>query len=135
MNLLATLHARWAAATALNTLLPIASVTTGVHVPNAADPSFPFGTIERSGDGERSYTDGGAYQDIPIQMTVYNGRNQYDEGLAIADAVEDAFDRTDFALASPDTVLVMRLTGREELEDDDGNWSFVLGFNCHTYLG
>jgi hypothetical protein len=133
MNIGQVLHARWAANNALNTLLPVAKVMTGTFF--AIDPVFPYATITRPGDTTEDYdNEGAAKERVTVRVTVYHHRDNYDEGLAIADAVKSAFDRSAFDLSGSDKVLNMQRTGYEELQDEKDNWYFVIDFVCTVHL-
>ena len=133
MNLGQVIHQRWAADSTLNGLLDSSKVTTGTYY--ATDPTFPYATITRPGDTTGGYDNDGAALELPrVRITVYHGRDNYDEGLAIAAAVKSAFDRTDFALSGSDKVLNMQRDGYEEIDDEDGDWYFVIDFLCRVYL-
>jgi len=134
MNINATLHSRWANDATLNGLLPVAKVVTGIYF--ASEPAYPYATITRPGDRPLAYSsEGAAVERVLVRITVYHGLNNYDEGLAIADAVKAAFDRKDFALSGSDKVLNMQRCGYMEVSDEDvAGWFFVLDFDCSVYL-
>ena len=133
MNIGQVLHTRWAADGTLNGLLPVANVMTGNYF--ATDPVFPYATITRPGDTTEGYDNSDAAEErVTVRVTVYHHRDNYDEGLAIADAVKSAFDRTAFDLSGSDKVLNMQRTGYLELQDENDNWYFVIDFTCTVHL-
>jgi hypothetical protein len=133
MNLGQVLHTRWAADGTLNGLLDSSKVTTGTYF--AEDPQPPYATITRPGDMTAwRDNEGAAEEHALVRITVYHGRDNYDEGLAIADAVKAAFDRTDFALSGSDKVMNIQRIGYEEIDDEDGDWYFMIDFRCQVYL-
>jgi hypothetical protein len=68
---------------------------------------------------------------LTARFTVYHGADSYDEGVIIAQAVDDAFDKLDFDLADNNRVISMMFDGPPpELQDDEGNWSWVIDFTC-----
>ncbi len=129
MNLAKLIHERWATDAALSALLPVSSVSTGIYF--AADPTVPYATITRPGDfvvGRSS--DGVRIESVPVRITIYHDLDHYDEGEAIADAVKAAFDGSAFDLATEQRVVAMRLVRYQPLQDDDGDWYFILDFEC-----
>ena len=133
MNIGQVLHTRWAAGTTLNGLLAAAKVMTGRYF--AEDPTFPYATITRPNDVPQGYTsDGAAVERVAVRITVYHAFESYDEGLAIADAVKSTFDREDFDLSGSDKVLNMQRSGYQEIQDEDGDWYFVIDFECPVHL-
>jgi hypothetical protein len=144
MNLMQVLHTRWAADSTLNALLSSTKVHTGRFLgiddtgdpdaEGAEEPEFPYATITRPGGPSNRHTNESTVRGVLIRITVYHGLDYYDEGAAIADAVEAAFDRADFDLSGSDKVVNMQMPGdRAELQDDDGDWYFLLDFMCQTY--
>ncbi len=133
MNIGAVIHTRWAADSTLNGLLPSSDVMTGNYF--ATDPKFPYATITRPGDTTEGYDNTEAAEErVTVRVTVYHHRDNYDGGLAIADAAKSAFDRTKFDLSGSDKVLNMQRTGYAELQDEDDNWYFVIDFTCTVHL-
>jgi hypothetical protein len=129
MNLAQVIHQRWAAAAALNDLLPAARVYTGLSV----DPAMPYAVISRPEQSPVSlHHDGSGIDAVTLRIAVYHDR--YDEAAAIVHAIKAAFDRTSFELAGADRVLFMRRTADSEHQGDDGLWRFVLDFRCTVYL-
>jgi hypothetical protein len=134
MNLMQVLHERWAADTTLNGLLPVASVFTGIHF--AEDPVFPYATLTRPGDVPETFTNSGdAVENVSVRITTYHDADSYDAGLAIAEAVQDLYNRTKFDLSGNDKVLSMTRAGYQEIpEPENGDWFFVVDFTCLVYL-
>jgi hypothetical protein len=133
MDLLQYVHTRWAADGTLNGLLAATRVATGTYF--ATEPSFPYGTITLPGSfPEAHYNTDDSTETVTVRMAVYHHRDNYDEGLAIAAAVRDAFNRAAFDLSGSDKVLSMQRAGYEELQDDEGNWAFVSDFQCLVYF-
>lgn len=144
MNLNEVIHTRWAADATLNGLLASTKFQTGIHFASddedpPREPEFPYATLTRPGDTPEGWAnDGSGLLDALVRITVYHDAPNYDEGLAIADAVKSCFNRTDFSLSGSDEVLNMQLAGYQEIQDTDeanyGAWFFVLDFNCQVYL-
>jgi hypothetical protein len=136
MNVGKLIHERWAAAAALNALLPVSRVVTGTYF--AEEPSLDDGyaTITRPGDAPLAwFADGSRLDRVPVRITVYVSRDKHDEGEAIADAVKMAFDGAACSLSTDDMVLRMMLSAYQPLDDDDGNWYFILDFDCTVSSG
>ncbi len=131
MNLSQVIHEQWAANSTLNGLLPVAQFHTGTYF--KAEPAFPYATLTRPGIGSITsrLNDGHRIDTLTVRIAVYHGADSYDEGVAIADAVDDAFDKLGFALSNSDRVIQMMVAGpASELQDDDGNWTWVTDFTC-----
>lgn len=134
MNLSQVLQTQWAADSTLNGLLPAANVNTGIYF-NAA-PTFPYATITRPGGTVESRANDGTRIDaLTVRITVYHGADYYDEGVTIAQAVDDAFDNTNFNLTG-DKVLVMQIDGPpEEIQDQEsGNWYWICDFTARIEM-
>ncbi len=118
----------------MNGLLDSSKFVTGVYF--ATDPEFPYATLTRPGDNTEGYDNSDAAEElVVVRITVYHHRDNYDEGLAIADAVKAAFDRSAFALSGTDRVLNMQRSGYAETQDDEeDNWFFVIDFTVRIYL-
>lgn len=129
MNLAQVIHQRWAAAEALNDLLPAASVYTGTSV----DPTTPYAVISKQSDRpEAKLNDGSAVDTIVVRIEVFHDNR--DAGAAIVHQVKAAFDRTDFALAAGDKVINMQRSNDHETQEKDGVWKFAVDFNCTVHL-
>lgn len=135
MNLSQVLHEQWAANGALNGLLPVIGFQTGMYF--KTEPVFPYATLTRPEGTVDSRTNNGVRIDIlPVIITLYHGADSYDEGVAIEQAIDDAFDDTEFSLAGGDKVIQMRLTGPPaETQDEEGNWSWVCNFDLVVEMG
>ena len=135
MNLSQVIHERWAADGTLNGLLPVAGFNTGMYFKVA--PTFPYATLTRpAGTVESRANDGTRVDTLPLTITVYHGADNYDEGVVIEQAVDDAFDNTGFALGGGDLVVVMKLVGPPaEVQDEEGNWSWACDFNVRVEMG
>lgn len=133
MNLGQVLHTRWEADGTLNGLLPVAKVMTGIYF--AEDPVYPYATITRPYDVPLQYDNtGAAVERVMVRITVYHAAESYDEGQAIANAVKSAFDRTDFNLSGSDRVLNMQRDSYQAIQDEQGDWYFVIDFVCLVHL-
>lgn len=133
MNLAQYVHTRWAADGTLNGLLPVASVSTGRYF--AADPGSRFATITLPGGSYDSrHNDGSAVNRTTVRIQVHH--DNYDLGLAIANAVLSAFNRSEFALSGTDRTINMQATGPPmELQNDEtAEWDFVIDFDCLVHL-
>jgi hypothetical protein len=129
MNLAQVIHQRWAAAAALDELLPAARVYTGLSV----DPTPPYAVISRPDQSPVSLLhDGSGVDAVMLRIQVYH--DQYDAAAAIVEQVKAAFDRTSFELAGGDRVLSMRRTGDSEHQGEDGLWCLLVDFRSAVYL-
>ncbi|HYW81229.1 MAG TPA: hypothetical protein VE890_16720 [Thermoguttaceae bacterium] len=129
MNLAEVLHERWAAATALDAMLPVARVVTGMSV----DATMPYATLIKQ--SERPLTrhhDGSGVDLVVMRIEVFD--ENYDTGTAVLHAIKAAFDRSTFALSGSDEVLVMQRVNDNETQSDDGVWQFAIDFECTVYL-
>ena len=135
MNLSQVIHERWAADGTLNGLLDESLFMTGMNF--SADPKFPYATLTRPQGTVNSRRNDGTRTDIlPVIITLYHGADSYDEGVAIEQAIDDAFDDTDFSLANGDKVVQMRITGPPaEIQDEEGNWSWECNFDLVVEMG
>jgi hypothetical protein len=112
-------------------LLPVADLQTGTYF--KTDPAFPSATLTRPEGVVASRTNGDIRTDtLTVRFAVYHGADSYDEGVIIAQAVDDAFDKLAFDLGDGDRVISMMLDGPPgELQDDEtGNWTWVIDFTC-----
>ena len=132
MNLPKYLHTRWAANTTLNGLLPATSLHTGTHM--AVDPTFPFATISMPGGFNAGRTnDGVSNEAVSVRIAVYHGADYYDELVAIAEAVHDAFDEAAFDLGGSDRCILMHQEGEpDQIQDERGDWTFSIDFTCRV---
>jgi hypothetical protein len=131
MNIGAKLHERWAANAVLNGLLDSSLVVTGTYFDAEPDLSVGYATITFPNDsagGESS--DDSSIENRLVRITNYAGRDCYDEGDSISDAVKTAFHRASFALDDSDFVMAMMWQGRQTIDDDEGDWYFVNDFLC-----
>jgi hypothetical protein len=91
--------------------------------------------LTRPGDALGDFDNtGGSVDRVTVLITVYHGRDYYDEGAAIADAIRAEWDRTEFALANSDKVCNLQCEGRQEIDDDEGAWYFILTFTAMVYV-
>jgi hypothetical protein len=129
MNLAQVIHQRWAAAAALEELLPAERVYTGLSV----DPSAPFAVISKLSEQPAGYhNDGSAVATVGLRIQVFH--SQYDAAAAIVQQVKAAFDRSDFALAGSDKVVDMQRVNDFERQTADGVWECVCDFHCTVHL-
>ncbi len=129
MNLSQVIHQRWAAATALDDLLPAQRVYTGASF----DPAPPFATITKQSDRPDSYqSDGSAIDLVVLRIRVFHDR--CDSAEEIIHAIKNAFDRTAFDLAGADKVLNMQRLNDYQQQRDDGVWEMIIDFKCTVYL-
>jgi len=135
MNLSQVLHAQWAADSTLNGLLPVAGFQTGMYF--KTEPTFPYATLTRpAGTVDIRETAGVRTDILPVIITLYHGADSYDEGVAIEQAIDDAFDDTEFSLAGGDKVIQMRIVGPPaEIQDEEGNWSWECNFDLVVEMG
>lgn len=130
MNLSEVLHQQWAANATLNALLPATSVQTGTYF--KVDPTFPYATITRPGGQVLHRENADVRLDtVTVRIAIYHGADSHPAGEAIAQAVDDAFDKLAFDLSGSDRVISMMIDGSpSELQDDEGNWTWVVDFTC-----
>lgn len=129
MNLAQVLHQRWAAAEALNALLPVSRVFTGM----STDPVAPFAVIsKRSGRPLASFSDGSGIDVVGVRIQVFHER--YDSAAAIVEQVKTTFDRTAFPLAGSDRVLHVERTNEFEGQEKNGTWRMVIDLQCTVEL-
>ena len=129
MNLAEVIHQRWAAAEALNNLLPASRVYTGISV----DPTTPYAVISKESHRPAiCYNDGSAVDTVGVRIQVFH--DNHDSGAAVLDQVKAALDRTDFALSGSDKVIDMQRSNDFQRQEEDGVWQFVIDFNCTVHL-
>lgn len=129
MNLAQVIHQRWAAAAALNDLLPASRVYTGLSV----DPATPYAVISKEGQSPGSLChDGSGVDQVKLRIQVYH--ENYGEAAAIVEQLKAAFDRTRFDLSGADRVLFMQRTDDFENQNEDGLWRMVVDFRLTVYL-
>lgn len=129
MNLSQIIHQRWAAATALDDLLPATRVSTGLNV----DPTTPYAVISKESQSPESlHHDGSGVDEVKLRIQIYH--DHYDRAVAILEQIKVAFDRTSFDLSGSDRVLFMQRTGDFENQNDDGLWRIVVDFRLTVFL-
>jgi hypothetical protein len=129
MKLEQAIHQRWEATEALNSLLPVAGVTTG----RSFDTSLPYASITRTTVRTILRTNSGdALDEVLLEIHVWH--DDYDAGREIVQQVNAAMDRADFPLSDGGQVLQMRRAGQSDSEHDDGVWRFTLRFLVQVYL-
>lgn len=129
MNLAEMIHQRWAAAEALNELLPASRVYTGLSV----DPSTPYAVITKHSDRPLArHNDGSAVDLLGLRIQVFHDKRA--AAAAVVHQVKAAFDRTDFALSGSDKVINMQRSNDFEVQEKDGVWRLVIDFNCTVHL-
>ncbi|MBN2476901.1 MAG: DUF3168 domain-containing protein [Pirellulales bacterium] len=130
MNLMQTIHQRWAADETLDGLLPASRVSTGINV----DPASPYAVIGTRGNRPIGYhNDGSVLVTVGVRIQVFD--EAYDAAAAIVAQVKATFDRTDFDLSGDDRVVNMQRTDDRARQEDDGTWQWVVDFDCTVYLG
>ena len=133
MNLAQAIHTRWAADAALNGLLPVTQVMTGIYV--AGEPGSRYATVTLCGGRfEGAANDGSSIDTVTIRIQVHY--DHYDAGRSIADALLAAFDRSSFPLSPTDKVICMQRTGlpTETQDATGGRWSWTVDFQCRVSL-
>ena len=144
MNLLQTIHDRWADDADLTLLLPATSdkdtnkVWTGLDF----NPALPFASIEKLGGSPEQYDNcDTAIDRVAIRIQVFT--EDHDQGEDIIRAIKAAFDRSDFTLAGgsssssgedAEAVLNMQRTNDSQFQEEDGTWRFVIDFDAWVYL-
>lgn len=131
-DLLAKIHARWAAATALNNLLDSSRFFTDAN--QSASPSLPFAIVVADAGSSEVRTNSGDIDRVPVRFAVYG--ETLDATKAIADAAVDAFDRAAFDLAGSDRVLNMQRQGQPAAVQDDetGVWVVTINFEAMVWI-
>lgn len=147
MNLLQTLHNRWADDTDLTLLLPATDDnspggTNRVHTGLDFDPDLPFAVIEKlSTATEQIDACGQAIDRVAIRIQVFT--DNHDEGEKIIKAIKAAFTRTVFDIEAgsssssgvdADRVLNMQRTNDSQLQEEDGTWRFIIDFDVWVFL-
>ncbi|MEN6406839.1 MAG: DUF3168 domain-containing protein [Thermoguttaceae bacterium] len=129
MNLMAKIHERWAASTALNAVLPAARLFTGA----CCDASPPLASILKQSDKPDSYqSDGSAIDVVVLRIRVLHAN--HDAAAQIVHQIKKTFDRTTFSLDDGDQVQNMRRVNDCEQQRDDGVWEMIVDFQCTVYL-
>ncbi|MEN6556879.1 MAG: DUF3168 domain-containing protein [Thermoguttaceae bacterium] len=129
MNLLTTIHERWAASTALNALLPVARLFTGA----CGDALPPLASILKRSDQPDSYqSDGSAIDVVVLRMHILHA--DYVAAAQIIHQIKKTFDRTTFDLDGGDRVQNMQRINDGEQQRDDGVWKMTIDFQCTVYL-
>ncbi|MBA7474156.1 hypothetical protein ES707_09504 [subsurface metagenome] len=129
MNLMEVIHQRWAAAAALDDLLPVERVFTGLNV----DRDVPYAAIRKRADRPLSrHNDGSAAANVALRIEIFH--DDHDAALAILHQVKTAFDTTAFDLSGNDKVLDMRRVDDWERQGDDRVWQLTIDFNCTIHL-
>ena len=129
MNLTEIIHQRWAAASALNDLLPVSRVTTGI----GADATLPYAVIAKRSDRPMTrHHDGSSIDVVRVRISVFD--DNHDSAAAVTEQIKTAFDRTTFDLSGSDRVLDMQRSNDYQRQDDDAVWEFVIDFDCTVYV-
>jgi hypothetical protein len=129
MNLAQVIHQRWAAAAALNALLPAARVYTGMSV----DPTVPFATINKESEHPAAYlNDGSSVATVGLRIDVFHA--QHDAAAAIVAQIKAVFDRSAFALAGSDKVVDVLWVNDFERQTADSVWQCTCELNCTVQL-
>jgi len=128
VNLEQAIHGRWADDATLESLLPAAGLTTGIS-PGATAPYATLNrlhcrTVLRSNAGD-------AVDEVALRVSIWH--DNHDDGRAILEAVQGAFDRSAFSLADGQRVVEMRRTDDRAVQDGD-KWNFVIDFLVRVYL-
>jgi hypothetical protein len=130
MNLLEVIHQRWAAATALNALLPASRLYTG----RSGDPSRPFATIwKRSQRPIALCNDATDFEEIGLRVQVLH--DNHDAAAAIVEQLKTTFDRTQFPLSGNDAVVLVQHINNWEEQNDDGVWQMTVDLICTVCTG
>ena len=129
MNLEQAIHARWAASSGLEALLPAARVRTGAF----HGEGRPYATLERKTSRTVFRTNAGDALD-EVTLAVHVWHEGYDAGRAIADQVRTAFDRSDFGLDGGNRVVRMHRIADAARQHDGNVWQFTLEFSVSVYL-
>lgn len=131
IHLAQALHARWAADTNLNNLLPAHRVFTGEQAMGM--PAAPWGAILLLGGTlESAANDGSSVDRMKIRIQLRH--DDYDQGQAIIEAVLTAFDRSDFSLEGRCRVISMQREGlpQEFLDPQHVRWTWFADFECRV---
>ncbi|MCC6125826.1 MAG: DUF3168 domain-containing protein [Pirellulales bacterium] len=129
MKLAKHLHEHWSSSAALNGLLPVEKVFTGM----SGDSALPYATISLEGAKPLSrHGDGSALDEVAVQIELFHGG--YDAGLAVLKEIEAAFERLSLDLDEGRKMLDMRRGDRREKPLDAETWRFALDFRCTVFL-
>jgi hypothetical protein len=129
MDLEQAIRQRWGATPALDGLLPVSKLKTGL----ARGDTLPYATLARTGSRPALRTAAGdAIDEVAVRITIWHG--DYDGGSAIVGQVAAAFDHSDFALAGGGRVIQMRRTNLAATEHDDGAWQFTIEFLAEIHI-
>jgi hypothetical protein len=101
MNLSAAIHTRWAAASALNTLLPAARLFTG-RIPRGT--AKPCARLHFPGSVGGKLSDKARERAVQVRITHWVVESAFGTGQDIQDAIEAAFDN--YSAALEDSTLV-----------------------------
>jgi len=132
MNLAEKIHERWQSNSVLEALLPVARFFTGNYFTD--EPTLPY-AIMTFPDGRPiwQHNDDSAVDAVTVRIQIVD--DNYDDGLAILNAVKSAFNRQDFNLTGSDSVLTMERGSDTAIQDDvNGVWSFIIDFAVSVYL-
>ena len=129
MNLAKYLHQLWADATALNALLPVEKVFTGM----SSDAVRPYAVIAKESARPFSrHNDGSALDKALMRIQIFHG--SYDAGLAVLNEIKSAFECIAFDLDDGCKVLDMQRIEENEKQLDAEEWQFTVDFRCLVYL-
>jgi hypothetical protein len=143
MNLLETIHDRWAADADLTRLLAATSdeTTNRVHTGLNFTPILPYAVLEKQGGSPVQRTECGTIDRVSLRMQVFTANQQ--EGEKIIRAIKAAFDREEFDLEGgtssssgedTDSVLNMQRTHDAAFQEADGVWRFIIDFDVLVFL-
>lgn len=129
MDLPAKLHARWAAATALNTALPATRLFTG-RIPR--DTANPCARLYIPGSTAGKLSDKAAERAVQVRFIHWVDEDDFGDGQDIQDAIEEAFDNYDVALEDS-TLVKLRHDNSFHIQPEDPNdksFQFVTQFTA-----
>lgn len=129
MNLSAILHTRWAAASALEALLPAARVFTG-RIPDGT--ANPCARIYFPGSARGKMSDKASERATQVRISHWVDEADFGTGQDIQDAIEEAFDNYGAALEDA-RLVTLRHDNSYVLQDVSStskDWQFVTQFTA-----
>jgi len=134
MDLARAIHERWAADGDLNAALDAARVMTGTYLEE--EPAFPYAIIRTTGGRPVAQANNSsAVDEVQLEIIVSHDADNYDELLAIAHRVKQAFNRADFNISDSCKVINVERAWDYPIQDDDTRvWDWYMLFTVRVYL-
>ncbi len=125
MSLEAALYARWAASPALNALLPVEKLATGL-VRGAGTPCALL--VPKACRAAAMTNAPGGLENVGFAFHVWH--ENYDAALAIADAIRAAFHRAVLQVSPQSQAIRIGQTARSARQHADGLWELRIEFDA-----